>query len=303
MKAMIMAAGFGTRLRPLTDNIPKALLPVLNRPVLERNIEYLAGYGIRDIIINAHYHSDQIRKFVSACKIPKVNLTVSHEEEILGTGGGIARCRDFLEGDTFTVINSDILTDIKLDWAVKNHADSGAHATMVLHDCSRFNQIDITPDNRVKKIHRDTAPERLAFTGIHILEPEIFDFLPDGREYADIISSCYNPLIESGRPVNACIVSNHYWYDIGTIESYLNASRDFLKLENMEYAKGDNTRIDPSVKLINWAVIGNNVTVGKNAEIDSSIIWDNVYIEDGARIKDSIVTPTNQVLKTPPVNS
>ena len=84
MKAMIMAAGFGTRLRPLTDNIPKALVPVLNRPVLERTIEYLRSYGINDIIVNAHYHADQVKDFITSCKIPKVNLNISFEEEILG---------------------------------------------------------------------------------------------------------------------------------------------------------------------------------------------------------------------------
>ena len=290
MKAMIMAAGFGTRLRPLTDNFPKALVPVLNRPVLERNIEYLGKYGIRDIIINAHYHRDLIQEYAASCKIPNVNLTVSPEDEILGTGGGIARCREFLKDDTFLVINSDILTNINLDDAVASHTASGAPVTMVLHDCSRFNQLDITPDNKVKAIHTNTAPGRLAFTGIHMLEPEIFNYLPEDG-YADIISNCYNPLIESGKSINALIATDHYWYDIGTTESYKKANMDFLKFVNTQFIKGENTRLDSSVTLKNWAVIGNNVTIEKNVEIDSSIIWDNVIIKAGTKIKDTIVTP------------
>ena len=301
MKAMIMAAGFGTRLRPLTDKVPKALVPVLNRPVLERNVEYLSNHGIRDIIINAHYHADQIRNFVSSCKIPKVKLTVSPEEEILGTGGGIARCREFLENDTFVVINSDILTNIDLDKAVRSHMDSEDPVTLVLHDYSRFNQIDITRDRKVRKIHNNTAPGRLAFTGIHVLEPEIFNYLPD-EGYADVISACYNPLIESGGSINAFIVSGHYWCDIGTIESYTKASMDFLEFENMQFFKGDNTQMDSSVVMKNWAVIGNNVTIEKDAVIDSSIIWNNVIIKEGMQVKNSIVIPGTEHIKISPDN-
>lgn len=294
MKAMIMAAGFGTRLRPLTDRLPKTLVPVVNRPVLERNIEYLSNYGIRDIIINAHYHADQIQNFISSCKIPRVKLTVSYEEEILGTGGGISNCREFFKDSTFLAINGDVLTNINLDRAVTGHKESGAPVTMVLHDFSRFNQIDITYDNKVKKIHRSTLPGRLAFTGIHILESEIFNYLPE-KGYADIISSCYNPLLESGGSINAFITTDHYWYDIGTIESYKKASMDFLELENMQFVKGENTRLDSSVLLKNWVIIGNNVIIEKDAVIDSSIIWDHVIINAGMNIKNSIVTPPSSI--------
>lgn len=296
MKAMIMAAGFGTRLRPLTDNLPKALVPVLNRSVLERNIEYLHNYEIKDIIINAHYHTDKIQEFIKHCKIPGVNLSISMEKEILGTGGGLANCRDFLKDDTFIVINSDILTNIGLDAAINTHKKSGDIVTMVLHDRLQFNQIDIT-GTKIKTIHSTTAPGRLAFTGIHVLEPDIFEFLP-GEGYADIISACYNPMLESDKSINVFMATDHYWYDIGTIESYKKANRDLLKLENTQFIKGKNTLIDPSVTLNNWAVIGNNVVIDKDAVIDSSVIWDNAIIEKGAQIKNSIVIPPFEVLKT-----
>ncbi len=301
MKAMIMAAGFGTRLRPLTDKIPKALVPVVNIPVLERNIRYLGRYGVRDIIINAHYHSDLIREFAASLSIQGVSLTLSPEKTILGTGGGLANCRAFLEDDTFVVINSDILTNVDLDKAVGSHMESGNSATMVLHDCTCFNQIDTT-GNRVKTIHKTVAPGRLAFTGIHVLEPEVFDLLP-GEGYADIISVCYNPMLESGRPVNAFIASHHYWYDIGTIESYKKASMDFLRFENKQFVKGENTLIDSSAVLKNWAVIGSNVTIEKDAIIDSSIIWDNSIIKKGMHIIDSIVISADKIIKTSPDNT
>lgn len=301
MKAMIMAAGFGTRLRPLTENFPKALVPVLNKPVLERNIEYLGKYGIKDIIINAHYHADQIREFVISLENHQANLTVRTEVEILGTGGGIANCREFLKDDTFVVINSDILTNINLDTAIKNHNESGDIVTLVLHDYPRFNQID-TIGNKIKTINKTTASGRLAFTGIHVLEPSIFGLLPSKKDYADIITACYNPMIESGKPINAYIASDHFWYDIGTLESYKKANLDFLKFKSMQFLKGKNTRLDSSVILKNWAVIGNNVSIEKNAVIDSSIILDRAVIKQGSHINDSIVISPFQVLKTSPNN-
>jgi NDP-sugar pyrophosphorylase family protein len=294
MKAMIMAAGFGTRLKPLTDYIPKALVPVVNRPILERNIEYLAGFGIKDIIINTHYHMEQLEGYIKACKIPGVNLAVSPEPEILGTGGGLSRCREFLKDDTFIVINSDILTDINLDQAVKSHTGSGEIVTMVLHNCPRFNQVDVK-NSRVEAIYKDTAPGRLAFTGIHVLSPKVFDYLPS-EGYADIISVCYKPMIDAGRAINAHIVTGHYWHDIGTIKSYIKANIDLLTFENKRFVKGENTRIDKSATLKNWAVIGNNVTIGKDAVIDSSIIWDNVVVKNDAYIKDRIVIPEDVII-------
>ncbi|MBN1905028.1 MAG: NDP-sugar synthase [Deltaproteobacteria bacterium] len=296
MKAMIMAAGFGTRLKPLTDKIPKALVPVLNRPILERNIEYLAGFGIKDIIINAHYHMAQIESYLKGCKIPWVNLSISLEPEILGTGGGLSNCRAFLKDDTFMLINSDILTNIDLDKAVESHKKSGAIVTMVLHDYPLFNQVEVK-NNTVNKIYKDAAPGRFAFTGIHVLSPSVFDWLPQ-KGYSDIISECYRPMIESGKSINAHMVKGHYWYDIGTIDSYIKASLDFLRLENRQIYKGDNLRLDASATVKNWAIIGNNVTIGKDVVIDSSIIMDNVVIKNGTHIKKSIVISDDMIIQT-----
>ncbi|NLD36241.1 MAG: NDP-sugar synthase [Desulfatiglans sp.] len=297
MKAMIMAAGFGTRLKPLTDHIPKALVPVLNRPILERNIEYLAEYGIKDIIINAHYHMEQMECYIKGCKIPGVNLSISLEpDEILGTGGGLSKCRPFLKDDTFILINSDILTDIHLDQAIKSHMGSGAIVTMVLHDFQRFNQVEVI-NNTVTKIHRDIAPGRFAFTGIHVLSPHIFDWLPP-KGYSDIISECYTPMIESGKTINTHMATGHYWHDTGTIESYKMANKDLLEVENKRFIKGKNTCIDPSVKLINWVIIGNNVCIGKDTIIENSIIWDDVAIGKEMYIKDSIVISDDVIIHT-----
>ncbi|MFC1839736.1 sugar phosphate nucleotidyltransferase [Thermodesulfobacteriota bacterium] len=289
MKAMILAAGFGTRLKPLTEELPKALMPVANIPILERNIEYLNSFGITDIIINTHYLSESIHDFTTG----KVYLTVRNEKEILGTGGGIANCRDFLGDDTFVVMNSDILTDIDINAAIKRHKKTGNLALMVLHNQEPFNQIIIDGNNNIKEIHRE-GPGKLAFTGIHVLEPEIFNHMPlEG--FSDIILDCYNPLLASGKKITTHVVSGHYWYDIGTITSYIEANRYFLGPNKI--LKGSTTHIDPSADLREWAIIGDEVCIGEKAVIERSIIWNGTHIEDGTLVKDSIITPQFTVKK------
>lgn len=298
MKAMILAAGFGTRLRPLTEKIPKALIPVANLPLMERNIALLKSWGIKDIIINAHYLSEAISNFASKLNDPDLNITVKTENEILGTGGGIANCADFLKDDTFVVFNGDILTDINIVTALKEHKENGSTATMILHDRAPFNQIVIDKNHKILKIHRSRGSERLAFTGIQILEPEILNHIPNSR-YSDIIKECYNPLVEAGENIMAHVVTGHYWFDLGTTDSYVEANRFLLKSTGKKFLTGTGTRIPSDVSLKGWAVIGDNVRIGKGAVIERSILWDNIQIGDKAVIKNCIITSScedNEVL-------
>ncbi len=289
MKAMILAAGFGTRLKPLTETTPKALMPVANIPVLERNIEYLKSFGIDDIIINTHYLSEFILEFINGITDPKVNLTVRNEKEILGTGGGIANCRDFLDGDTFIVMNSDILTNIDIDAALKRHREMNNTATMLLHDQALFNQV-VIKGNYIQEIHVNTGPERLAFTGIHILEPEIFNHLPH-QGFFDIITGCYRPMLESGEKITAHVASGHYWFDIGTTKSYFQANKYCLDMIKSKILIGTDTHIDPSAEFNEWAVVGNRVSIGQKAVIERSIIWSDTRIGNDEFIKNSVATP------------
>lgn len=290
MRALILAAGLGTRLRPLTENIPKALIPVANIPVLTRNIEFLNSYGITEIIINSHYLSGQVADFVSR---HHQGLTVRSEPEILGTGGGIINCRDFLDGSTFVVVNSDIITDINLEMACKNHRESGSPVTMVLHDREPFNMIRTDSNGGILEIGSKEGEGLLAFTGIHIMEPEIFSFLPR-KGYSDIINE-YRLLIESGININSFTSSGHIWHDIGTIDSYKNASRELLEINGQCISAGSGTVIDPSAEIRNWAVIGRSSFLKKNSVIENSVIWDNVTISEGVHVRDSVVTSEKTV--------
>lgn len=293
MKAMILAAGFGTRLRPLTDFKPKALVPVLNKPIIGHTIDYLKTYGFTDIVVNTHHHYKQIYEYLDEGKPFNVDVKVLVESEILGTGGGIQNSKEFWENDPFVVINSDILTNIRLDHAYGFHKKSGCIATLVLHDYDQFNQISIDGDGNITDFGPTNNTDKFAFACIHIIQPELISYIPDSGP-SDIID-CYRELINSGNHVNAYISKNHYWRDIGNIDSYTLSNKEMLGEKSFDL--GSNLKMDPTVSLREWAVIGNNAILGENVTIERSIIWDNVKVKEGITIKDSIVTTSKKVTR------
>lgn len=285
MKAMILAAGFGTRLRPLTEMKPKALVPVANKPILARNIEYLISHGIREIIINAHHHFQQVVDYLENGSLFGVNIRVKVEPAILGTGGGIKNAEDFWDKEPFFVINSDILTDIDLASVYRVHQTSGSLVTLVLHNCEPYNQVQVDEQWNITDIGKVNMPGRYAFTGIHVIDPEVLSRIPQGV-FSDIIE-CYRQLIRMGKPVRACLVQGHYWRDIGSIQSYLEANRE---LTGNSFVIGPGCSVDSSVKLTDWGVIGENSHLGKNVELQRSVLWEGVTVKEGIKIVDAVVT-------------
>jgi mannose-1-phosphate guanylyltransferase len=285
MKAMILAAGFGTRLRPLTEIKPKALMPVANKPILARNIEYLISHGITEIIVNAHHHSQQLVNYLRDDASFGIDIKVKVEPEILGTGGGIKNAEDFWDKEPFFVINSDILTDIDLGSAYQVHQSSGSIVTLVLHDCEPYNQVQVDGQWNVTDIAKVNTPGRYAFTGIHVINPEILAHIPRGN-FSDIIE-CYRQLIHMGKPVRACLVQGHYWRDIGSIQSYLEANRE---LAGNSFVIGPSCSIDASVKLTEWGVIGEDCHLGKSVEVQRSVLWEGVTVNEGIKVVDTVVT-------------
>jgi len=178
MKAIILAAGFGIRLRPLTEIRPKALMPVVNRPIIARNIDYLKKFSVTDITINSHHHYKQLVNYIRE-KTFDITIDIKVETEILGTGGGIGNCLKRSNRESTIVINSDILTDIDLAMAYEHHKSSGNIVTLVLHHFEPFNQILINKRNQIIAIARQKKPGSLAFTGIHIMEPEILNYMSE----------------------------------------------------------------------------------------------------------------------------
>ena len=226
MQGMILAAGFGTRLKPLTDTMPKALVPILGKPMLHHIIDKFIGSGINEIVINAHYFSDQIEEFVNRSNY-KAEIKVVKEETILGTGGGIFNMLPHMTEEDFFVYNTDVVCDVRLDELMKYHKKNRPVATMVMQDRETFNQVIIDSENcfcglnlvkkGIKKVVREPVggSSLMAFCGIHAVNKRIISYEEEKTEYS-IIDVYLNAV--SGHEKISAYKANVNWFDIGTIE-------------------------------------------------------------------------------------
>ncbi len=282
---MILAAGLGTRLRPLTDVRPKPLVPVANRPVIDRMISYLKGQGVTRIAVNTHHHALQMAAFLRDGVPFGLPVRVYHEPDILGTAGGLRNAADFWGEDTLIVINGDILTDMDLAPVLNTHHTNRALVTLVLHACPPFNQILLDQKKAICDISTEPGPGRVAFTGIHIVEPGLREYIPPSG-FADIVP-IYRRMILDGNPPAGHLVSGHSWRDMGTIESYLSANRECA---TEPFLVGEGCSLDPSVHFHEWAVTGPGCRLERGVRISRSVLWEGVVVREGVRVTDSVVT-------------
>jgi NDP-sugar pyrophosphorylase family protein len=230
--AMVLAAGLGTRLRPITDRTPKALVEVGGRPMIEYALRMLAHAGAEDVVVNLHHFGDAIRERFGSGEAVGVRLHYSTEDPILDTGGGIAHARAFLDRAAFAVVNCDALIDVDLAAAAAVHLERAALATLVVREdpeAERWGPVDVDAEGRVRRFlgqPPDVAEplERRMFSGVHVLSPEIFEVMPASRIFS-ITRDVYRPAVVAGARLFT-ITHRGYWRDLGTPESVASASRD-----------------------------------------------------------------------------
>jgi len=229
MKAMILAAGLGARLRPLTDNLPKPLLPINGRPLIRYTLLLLKKYGIKEVVINLHHHGDKIKEALKNEVGLKINY--SFEPEILGTGGGLKKASSFLSDGPFFVINGDILVDINLDSLLGFHQSKKAEITMVLRkdpNVDSWGAVEVNLEGRIRKIvgqpaHGESGLCKRMFTGVHVMSPNVFQYIPD-KGFFNIMDA-YREMIREDYFIMGYETEN-YWIDIGTPERYQKAQQD-----------------------------------------------------------------------------
>ncbi len=233
MKAMIMAAGFGTRLLPLTADTPKPMLPIGGKPLMEHIINLLREHGFTEIIANLHHLPDKIRDYFGDGSRFGVKLFYSPETELLGTAGGVRRCSWFLD-ETFLVISGDALTNIDLTAFYEYHIRKGALATIALKKVQEVSQYGVViTDNEglINQFQEKPKPEEalsdLANTGIYIFEPEIFKLIPE-REMFDFGKQLF-PLLVNQQQKFYGWKTKSYWCDIGSIDTYYQSQKDWQK--------------------------------------------------------------------------
>jgi NDP-sugar pyrophosphorylase family protein len=231
MKAMILAAGFGTRLRPLTNATPKPLLPVAGTPLIVWNLLLLKRHGFEDVVINLHHLGPMIEQALGSGARFGLRIRYSHEAVILGTGGGIKQVEGFFNGEPFLVLNGDTLFELDLEALVAFHRKRDAAATLVVRkdqDAARWGLVEIGRDRRVititgRGVPTDEPVQPRMFAGIHILHPRLLRAVPEGSE-SSIIDAYVRGLQQGERVLGYDLTG--YWSDVGTPERYAQVEQD-----------------------------------------------------------------------------
>ncbi len=307
MKTMILAAGFGTRLFPLTIDRTKPAIPFLGKPLVGYVAEYLAGYGFKDIVVNLHHQPDSVIEALGDGSDFGVKIEYTIEQpDILGTAGALDNARHLLDGDTFLIVNGKIITDIDIAAAAETHKRSGALATLVLKPNvkrERFTIVDtddgfikgfgamakpLTEDEIRDTEHEITTP--LMFTGIHFVEPRIFDYIPPGV-FSDTVSDVYKPAMARGEKF-AAHVSEGEWFELSTIPRYLDISLSLMK--ESDVFTGTNCHISPNAA-IRDSVLWDDITIGDDVSLYRTIIADGVTIEPGEHYENAAIVRAEMV--------
>ena len=299
MRAIVLSAGYGTRLWPLTEDRTKPAIPILGKPLVGYVAEYLAGYGIDEIVVNLHHRPESVRRALGDGSRFGVKLYYVEEPEILGTSGALDNTREFFERDTFVVVNGKIITDIDLNAALETHRKTNAIATLVLLPNTRRERFSVveTEDGRIKGFggmpaQDGTGPAPLMFTGIHILEPRIFDYIPRGV-FSDSVINVYPPAIASGETLAAHVASGK-WRELSTLRRYLDISVELLKEEGKALVAGAQTVISTSAT-VTESILWDDVEVAAGARVTRAILADDVKIHAGEIVENAVVVPRQLV--------
>ncbi|MGM0403547.1 MAG: sugar phosphate nucleotidyltransferase [Thermodesulfobacteriota bacterium] len=227
MKALVLSAGFGTRLKPYTLEVPKPLFPVGGRPILDIIITRLIRAGVTGVAVNTHYMADRIESFLRQQRYG-IDIVVRYEPDLLGTGGAVGNFSDFFTNGPFIVINSDVLTDIDMRSVHDAHMARKCMASLVMHDYSLFNKVSVSPDGLIRGFSGKggNGHTLLAFTGISVIDPAIYRYIEPGE--ACCIIDIYRRMIRAGEKIAAHRVSGHYWNDLGTPERFRDAVAAYM---------------------------------------------------------------------------
>lgn len=292
MKAMILAAGFGERLWPLTADRTKPALPVLGKPLVGYVAEYLAVQGISDAVVNLHHRPESVRRALGDGRRFGLRLEYVHEPVILGTSGALDNARESFEDETFVVINGKVITNLDLRAAISMHQAVGAIATLVLKPNAareRFSVVE-TRDGLVTRFAGMPDPKSdvvpLMFTGIQILEPRIFEYIPR-RVFSHSTTDVYPQAIARGERV-AAHVADGMWYELSTLQRYLDISLALLQVQGRNVYLGNRSRVEAEAS-IHDSILWDHVVIQGDAALSRTVIGDGVEIGIGERFENSII--------------
>ena len=324
VKAMIMAAGVGSRLDPLTQSTPKPLIPVANQPIMDLLMQRLESYGIKSVIANTHFLAEQIQEKYVNSNPTGVDFSYIYEKELSGTAGGMKKCEFFFEkAEAFLVMSADGLTNVDLEKLIRSHKASGAIATMGLKEVPKeevchFGVVVADENSKViefqEKPSIEKAKSNLVNTGIYVFETKIFDYIP-ANTFFDFAKNIFPKMLAHNDAINTCVIKE-YWSDIGTLNQYRLSSQDVLNnlvdvniiypeseigwcaensmistesVKNGRVLIGEGSVVESGAELNGGCIIGNNCIVRQGAKLTGCILWDNVIIEENTVLNNCIV--------------
>ena len=310
---MILAAGVGSRLDPLTRTVPKPMVPIVNRPVIEHIVSKLKKHGVTEIMVNLHYLGDVIQSHLGDGSRFGVTIHYAQEDRLWGDAGSVKRSEDFLRDGTFLVVGGDDISDIDLTRLLKFHRDKKAVSTLALSlvdDPSEYGIVVMNEDSRITRFLEKPKGEGIfsntANTGIYVFEPEVFDIIPPGVSFG-FGNNVFPQLLAHGKPLFGFLTSS-YWRDVGNLQVYRKTQYDALEgrvalqMPAPPAGKyvwiGENAQIDPAATIGYPVAIGSNVTIEAGARVlENTVIGDDCRIESGAVLKETILWKGAVVLR------
>lgn len=307
MKAMVLAAGKGTRLAPLTDVLPKPMAPVAGKPIIGHIFELLQASGVTEAYVNVYHLAESILgHYGHESLMNGMTVNITREESLMGTAGGVRRISDRFD-DTFVVIMGDALTDVDLREIIAFHKERGAAATLALmrvEDTSQYGVVELDSEGNILAFQEKPEPEEaistLANTGIYVLEPRVLEYIPEDT-FFDFANDVFPRLLESGEKFVGC-EGDFYWSDIGNLEAYRKAQRDVFSEKVRVGVPGKrwgehlwverDARIHPAAILEGRTVVGRGTVLEPAATLAGEVtLGSDCRVESGATVKDSVLMP------------
>jgi NDP-sugar pyrophosphorylase family protein len=313
MKAMVLAAGKGTRLFPLTGEVPKPMAPVVDTPIIHHIFDLLTHYGVSEAHVNVHYLADALLKaYGEESRVNGMNVRLVKEDKLTGTAGGVKHLAGVAPtaggfDETFVVVSGDALTDVDIKALVAFHKEKGALATIALHrvyDTSEFGVVEIDEGGNILGFQEKPDPKEaistLANAGVYVFEPEALSYIPEGT-FFDFAKDVFPRFLEAGERFVG-YQGNFYWSDIGTLEAYRQAQYDVLSGKvrvkvpgEKRYETlwiGENAHIHPSAALDGYIVVGQDAVIGRGVTLSGDVtVGTDCWIRPNATIKRSILLP------------
>jgi len=311
MKAMVLAAGKGTRLFPLTGEVPKPMAPIVDTPIIEHIFSLLARHGVSEAHVNIHYLADALLEaYGEESRVDGMEVRFVEEMNLTGTAGGVKRLAAAAAGgfgETFVIVSGDALTDVDIGALVAFHKEKGALATIALHrvyDTSEFGVVEVDDEGNILGFQEKPDPKEaistLANAGVYVLEPEALEYIPENT-FFDFATDVFPRFLEAGERFIG-YEGDFYWSDIGTLEAYRQAQYDVLsgkvrvKVPGEKHDKtlwiGENAHIHPSAALEGYIVVGRDAVIGRGVTLSGDVtVGTDCWIRPNATIKRSILLP------------